>query len=90
LHERVDRNFVDVIGMVMRPLRKELILNMDSGDARASKFRTVRMVCNGSPKPAPASASTGISTAFATSLETATCSVIVTSGSETASFAPTT
>jgi hypothetical protein len=44
--------------------------------------RTVRIVCNGSPKPAPASAKTGIFTALATSPATRTCSSNVSNGSE--------
>ena len=44
--------------------------------------RTERMVCSGSPKPAPPSATSGTVTAAATSPATRTCSSMVSSGSD--------
>ncbi len=55
--------------------------------ARANS-RTVRMVCSGSPNPAPASAITGIVTLAAASAAIATCSVMVISGSVVAREPP--
>jgi hypothetical protein len=52
--------------------------------------RTVRMVCSGSPNPAPASATKGIGTAEAASAATAICSVMVSSGSVMQREAPVT
>ena len=52
--------------------------------------RTVRMVCSGSPKPAPPSTTSGMSIAAATSPATRSCSSMVSSGSEVQREAPVT
>ena len=56
----------------------------------AANSRTVRIVCRGSPNPAPASAMSGTDTARATSPAILTCSSIVNSGSVIAREAPVT
>jgi hypothetical protein len=77
-----------LIGVIMRPLRIELVLDMNAGDPAVANSRTVRIVCSGSPNPAPASAISGTDTARATSPAMRTCSSIVKSGSLIAREAP--
>jgi hypothetical protein len=72
----------------MRPLRIELILDMDPATPAPANSRTVRIVWSGSPKPAPPSATSGTPTARATSPAIRTCSSIVNSGSVIAREAP--
>jgi hypothetical protein len=86
----LDRNHMRNVFVVVRPLRKDLVLDMHAGDARFAELphgphRVQRI--------APARAGVcdrGRSMASATALASATCSVMVSSGSEIASAAPVT